>query len=371
VQPKSGFASVWLRRTAVAAGMVVMLSLACSPGLSSAASLGLFVVRVVAASHASTLSLRAATALTWVSDSTVALLDVDDGQVVLQPLYAGAERRLGRKGNGPGEFRLPVAMLAGPDRELVVADGLAQRLTRFDRTFNYAGSQPLPGMPLHLLRRTGDHLLVLWIRFGESGPEIGDVDLVSGRISRVWHPFQISTELSRGAEGVAGPSPFVAAIVDGRGRLVIGGGTSYRLFRFTEAGVLSGSFGRDAAPEEYSRAERAELERGMTQVTRGRGGAAQNEALQALFARPKPFFGANALASDDRGNVWVATSRRTAAGSMLDVFRDDGSWIGTVSVRDDVVSLAAHGSSVAVLVKRRSGEHEGEFGVDVYHVNGG
>jgi hypothetical protein len=124
------------------------------------------------------------------------------------------------------------------------------------------------------------------------------------------------------------------------------------------------------APEKYSRAERAELERGMMQVTRGRGGPGAREALDALFARPKPFFGANALASDVHGNMWVTTSRRTDAGSMLDVFRDDGSWSGTIAVRDDVVCLAAHGSLLAVLVKRLSVPHEGEFGVDVYRVNG-
>jgi hypothetical protein len=292
--------------------------------------------------------------------------------VVLQPLYAGVERRLGRKGSGPGEFRLPVAMVAGPGREIVVADGLAQRLTRFDGASRYVGSQPLPGMPLHLLRRTGDHVLVLWIRFAGSEPEIGEVDLVSGRISRVWQPFQVSADLSRGSEGVSGPTPFVAATVDGRGRLVMGGGTDYRLFRFTEAGAPAGSFEKEGAtPERYSRAERAEIERGMVQVTRGRGGSAQNEALQALFARPKPFFGANALASDDRGNVWVATSRRTATGSVVDVFRDDGSIVGTVTVRDDVVSMATRGSMLAVLIKRLSGQHEGEFGVDLYRVNGG
>lgn len=364
-------ASPWLCRIVLAAVLAGMLSLACGPAASNAAEAGPALIRVTAASHASALSFRAGSALAWVGDSTIALLDVDDGQVVLQSLYTGDERRIARKGSGPGELRLPVDILASPDRELVVADGLAQRLTRYDAASRYVASQPLPGMPLHLLRRTGDRVLVLWVRFGGGGPEIADVDLVSGRVSRSWNPFQLSPALSRGSEGVSGPSPFVAATVDRHGRVVIGGGTDYRLFRFTEAGALVSSFGRDGlAPEKYSRAERAEVERGMMQVTRGRGGAGAREALDALFARPKPFFGANALASDVRGNVWVATSRRTDVGSMVDVFRDDGSWSGTVTVRDDVVCLAAHGSLLAVLVKRLSGPHEGEFGVDVYRVTG-
>src|SRR5687768_3871507 len=71
-----------------------------------------------------------ATALAWLDDSTLALIDSDTRQIVVAS-RSGTLRRIGREGDGPGEFRFPTSLLAERGT-LLVADIGTRRVSRFD-----------------------------------------------------------------------------------------------------------------------------------------------------------------------------------------------------------------------------------------------
>jgi len=326
-----------------------------------------FPVRRIATIPASLdLQFRTVPAVAWVGDSSLAVLDSDDGQVVIIPLFGGSELRFGRKGSGPGEFQLPIAIIADSNG-LVVADATTRRVTRFDRHMKVSQSQPLPGMPLHLLRLAGNRLTLAWVGFGMAGPEIGEIDLSSGGVNSAWRPFAVSPDLAQASEGLEGPSPFIAAATDGAGRLVLGGGTEYRIFRF-DGSHVTGEFGRsELEPEHLSADERQELASRMQRVF-GAQAAVDASAIDQVLDRPKPFYNANALATDPAGRVWVVTTRRSRGGTPIDVFDSEGRYLGTFTMKDKVQKLAIRGNRIAALVERTSGATEGQFGIDIYEV---
>ncbi len=301
----------------------------------------------------------------------MALLDADERQVVLLSLGDGRERRAGRRGSGPGEFELPVALLAREDGSMLVADGRTLRVTELAPDLRYVRSQATPGMPLHLLAWNGGAVLGVWIGFGGGGPEVGRVDMRTGAARRLFDPFRASSALVEGAAGIGGPSAFVAAVRAADGRIVMGGGSRYALLAFDTAGADRGSFGRpDLVPEPMSAAELDEMRQRMGRIFQGAvPPGEQRRLLERVAARPRPFFRANALAADAAGRLWVATERGEGSRTYVDVFDASGRLRGTVVLRDRVKKLAVRGALIAALVERRGGDGEGGQGVDVYRVD--
>src|SRR5205085_12457761 len=144
------------------------------------------------------------------------------------------------------------------------------------------------------------------VGFGMAGPEIGDLDLSTGSVSTAWRPFETSPELARSSAGLEGPSPFVAAVSEGSGDLLLGGGTEYRLFRFDPRTHAAQEFGRaELEPEKPSGDERRDLEERMRRVF---GAQADPHTIERMLDRPKPFYTANGIAADAAGRTWVSTT---------------------------------------------------------------
>jgi hypothetical protein len=96
---------------------------------------------------------------------------------------------------------------------------------------------------------------------------------------------------------------------------------------------------------------------------------AQEDALYERAAdQPKPFFATNAFATDSAGRIWVATDRGNGNSTAVDVFSATGELEATLTFRDRVIKLAPRLPFVAVLVERRGGKSDGQFGVDVYRI---
>lgn len=325
---------------------------------------------VVIAAGAQAFDFRSEPALAWVGDSAIAVVDLDDGQIVVQPLYGGAPRRLGRKGHGPGEFQLPTSLLADARGELLVADARTMRISRFDAALQFVGSQPTPAVPLHLLRRSGDRVLGLWVLPSGIAPVISEVDLGSGQVHEAWYPFDVSAELAQSAEFLT-RSPFLAAAFDPLGeRLLLSGNMEYRIFGFGPNRSVLTSFGRPGlAREPHSVAEKEEIRARMARMMNGMQDAPEmRRMIETVVEAPKPHFRSQALSVDEAGRVWVVTERTAPEGTLVDVFDPSGALTATLPLRDRVLKIAHRADMIAALVERRGGPRDGQFGLDVYRI---
>lgn len=325
--------------------------------------------------HLSTLPFRAVEALAWSGDSGLLLVDADDAQLVVESLVGDSPTRIGRKGAGPGEFMAPHEVFAGLDGRLLVADAKLMRLSLFDSQLNFVESYPLAEMPQRLVDWDGERAVLVTANPMGGGPWLRRIDLSSGEEVAGIDLFARSEELREAARAASvdgRPLPFVAAVPLPGGRVAIGETSSYRWFIFDQAGSVVGRFGRpELEPEPLSDEEKQELEDQALRSMR-RVGVEMNEQIRASLDlvknRPQPFFRTPAVTTDGAGRVWIATQRGDRDSTKVDLFGPEGEFLGTVSMRDEVIRLAVRGSRVAALVRRHGGECDGCHGVDVYEI---
>lgn len=71
--------------------------------------------------------------------------DAGSSSILVFRRDGGLERRVGRRGKGPGEFIAPAAMIQADDSTLAVVDAALQRITLFGPDFSPRGTLPAPG----------------------------------------------------------------------------------------------------------------------------------------------------------------------------------------------------------------------------------
>jgi hypothetical protein len=81
----------------------------------------------------------------------------------------------------------------------------------------------------------------------------------------------------------------------------------------------------------------------------------------------KPFFAMSGLSQDPQGRLWVVTARADLRATEIDVFSPAGRFLGTVTLRGQVRSLAWKGNRVAAIVERDAGS-ESLGPVDFYRM---
>ena len=319
------------------------------------------------------LEYRPAPVLAWVDERRLALADQDAGKLLYVDAWSGEERRFARRGMGPGELLLPFAILSREPEGVLVADASAMRVTHFGADGRAREMTPLPGRPLALLGWRGGTVHVAWIDGETNQPAVGEVDLAGGETRLRFRPYAASEKVAASARSIAGASPFVPAAMDADGRVYLGGGTTYELFRFdpgSAAGRVAATLGRpDAHPERMAEEEFTEFSQKLTQVLSA-GGAeamAQRSAVLAQYrAQPKPFFRMGSLSVDQKGRLWVVTTRTTPGATSVDVFSREGTFLSTLELRGKVRVVAPRLPYLAVLREEAGGD--GEEGVDVYRI---
>ena len=183
--------------------------------------------------------------MVWLSDSTLALTDMDAMQIVVAQVRGGNLQRFGRQGAGPGEFRTPMFMLARPTGELVIDDFFARRLSQFDANHRFVRAARSPGPTLRLVRWSGDVVRVVWVRFGPGagGPIVTDVDLASGAATDLYRVFDRDSSIASPPVDARGAA--LVAIAPGRdGQIVVGDPRTYRLVIFDSGWTSQRRFGR-------------------------------------------------------------------------------------------------------------------------------
>ncbi len=165
---------------------------------SCSADSGLRVRAILDGRSIAPLEFSTAPAITWVDDSTLAVIDSDDQQVVRYRVDGTLVGRFGRKGGGPGEFSRAGLVLGGGDsgdKGLLVAD--AARINRIDSTFSTSRSVSVPGIVTRLLSWSGDRVVALWHGFGAAGltPMVGEIDLGTGEVISNFSPYAADSAL--------------------------------------------------------------------------------------------------------------------------------------------------------------------------------
>ncbi|NIM50061.1 MAG: hypothetical protein GTN62_06960 [Gemmatimonadales bacterium] len=317
---------------------------------------------------------RAAPAMAWLSDSTLAILDIDDQQAVIFDLDGTELRRVGRKGGGPGEFGGALTLLSNERGELAVGDVLLSRVSHFGPDLRFLRSVRLPGSPLHLLGWEGHGVVAMWAGLGPglADPTVGYVDLETGTAAPAFTVFGADSGLAARLPGSPAPSPYLAAARVGWHTYVFAQPNEYRIVEIDMDGVVRRTFGRsDVERQLRTPDEIREMEAAFKRMLSQAGYTPppevrdmMNEALRA----PKPHFLIPSFASDELGRLWIATLRGGRDSTELDVFASGGSFLGTVAVAHQVRALAIRLPLLAALVQREEPTFEGQSSIDVYRV---
>ncbi|MGE5927039.1 MAG: hypothetical protein ACM357_06785 [Gemmatimonadota bacterium] len=315
-------------------------------------------------------------ALAWVDDTTLALLDTDAKQLVTADLRRGTLRRQGREGNGPGEFRAP-SFLLSRGGEVVVYDISTRRVSRFDAARRFVKSVPTPGATLQLLGWNGDLVRIAWTSFmPDGGPYISELELADGSLRERFRVLARDSTLASPMPGGSGSTPFLAFAAASDGGVLVGSPRHYRITRFDSTGRVVRRFGRPLPPVYRTPAEiDSILAQGGrmlagTPVREGQRGDLAARLRDALGKEPKPHFPwMGGIAVDPDGRAWVLTARGRR-GTEFDVFSPAGDFLGTVHAPGRVVAFAIRAPRLALLTERTEGDDEGFQGIDLYRIGG-
>ena len=313
---------------------------------------------------------RSAGPVVWVDDRSVAVIDRDDQNVVIVDLRSGAQRTVGRKGEGPGELSNAVLLLSDPDRGLLVGDMGLRRVSHFAGSGEFIRSQRLPGLPIGLLSWGGDRVVAAWMELGPTpSPIVGELDLVDGQVDRWYSLFEVG--LHPPEEGGPFSPPLLSVIRRREGLVLAGEGREYRILGLDADGNTLISLGRPELPARLpTDQEVAAARQRISRLNADRPPPPPELARQMdeSLREPRPFFGPGAFGLDAAGRLWVVTSRMVNDSSEIDVFSFVGEPLQTVRLRDRVQSVAFRGSAMAALVERQIGDIEGFQGVDIYRL---
>jgi len=308
---------------------------------------------------------------------------VTDGQVKEVRIFGPDGRHIrtfGGEGEGPGEFRMgPDLILAGPDT-LLAWDLRAWRMSWFDEQGTLLRTQslgpalrdrPLPGRSAGRgtwrLAPDGSLLLVGYEMQWEgergwstqpvvlfpstdewSGPAIEIGEFPSGSYTTVQqrlvltHPFGIASSIA------FHPEPFAVHVSDPE---------CWQVTRFGPDGEVQAVF-RAAVPRLPITPDLMEIVRDSFTVRAPRNPVVSSpeaflEALTQLDM-PDSIPAIGAVHTDTEGNLWVLrrTSRYQPDEPLADVLDPDGTWLGTVRLRDGVVRVLSIGTGNLIVLAR-------------------
>jgi hypothetical protein len=318
------------------------------------------------------LAFRPAGAPAWIGHDRLALADRDAGQVVILDRRAGTRARLGRRGLGPGEMQIPMAVAAREDGAVMVADGGGMRFVEFARDGSPRRTVSAPGRPVAVLAWDDDVLTASWV--DGMAPVIGRIRVTDGAVDGAFRPFDTQRVAASAATPLGQPAMLLPAASTPDGGLLLGGGYTYEVFTYDarrEPGPVLGRPG--LAPEPMSEAERTEVTRAVDQMLRAGGSAVAPYAADVrarVQSMPKPHFGLHGLAVDGEGRLWVTTTHRTGTGTAVDVFSPRGDLLARLDVPGVVRSVRPNLPYVAVLREGVGGANDGVEGIDLYRVKG-
>lgn len=319
-------------------------------------------------------------AIRELASGKVLVTDPNDKVVQLVDLASGTVTKVGREGNGPGEYALPMALVGLPDGTTLIHDMLNRRFLEVGTDGKLGGFVDWPrpaapaggggpviiggiqvvagsddrgrmyfsGSPFSATGGSVDSVAILrWDRAKPSFDTVGYVKLPPNSASRSQSGGGVTIRMGNNvrftpaeAWAVAGdgsiarvfPDPYRVAWLTGRGAPIVGPAVPYTPMKVTEAD-------KKEVLEQQRRNPGTRIMIGGPPGGGGGGGAGPNlQAPPPEFADTKPPFEAGVgrvgtvLASPD-GEVWVLRTR--PAGDKVpsyDVFDKSGALVKKVSL---------------------------------------
>jgi len=311
----------------------------------------------------------------------VLVADMQDKVVQLVDFAAGTATKVGREGQGPGEFSLPAALLPLPNGETLLYDIMARRFLTISPEGKPGGIVEMPrpaaavqgtvgpivafgmndvrgvdaqgriyfqGSPFSPTGGTADSVAILrWDRVRPAFDTVGYVTQPAGsavtsgggnRVSmrigggKVWTPAETWDVAGDGRVARVSPSPYRVIWMAGPGKAVAGPPQPYTPLKVTEA-------------EKALYKENLKKVKPMTITIGGPGGGGTRAGPPPAGFQPEepefaetmpPFVGRGSAFATPEGEVWVLRTR--AASDKIptyDVFDKTGALVKKVSLNPD------------------------------------
>ena len=318
----------------------------------------------------------ASTNIAWLTDSSLAVIDNDDQQIVIVTTTGVEVSRIGRKGMGPGEFTGLLPLRVNAKGELLVADVLSMRLSRFDADHNYVASVSVPAPPSEILDWNEDRAVVMMVPFmATQGPTVGIVDFEAGSLVSSFSVFEKDSGLALPVENAPVPGmllTYLAATSLRTGAYAFASPLRYRIVVMDDAGRHIDTFERPEVERVMpSEEEMREAEAKIRKMAATLNPPPPPEALESwmgMIRAPKPHFRYHGFATDDEGRLWIVTERGDAQSTAIDVLDSDGGFLTTMVLPHHVRGMAFRSSMLATLVERKGGDFDGQFAIHLYEV---
>ncbi len=277
----------------------------------------------------------------------------------------GFTQRLGRRGDGPGEFRAIASIAPRREGGVITFDARHFRIDTFDDTLASVSSRTVvPSIELSAMKVNGTALAMLHIGDADSIGAPADafvlwVDAATGDTAPPIR-FRARSERPRGSDLQPIPKPFEARLlwdVSDAKDVVVGFSDTDTLHVLDSTGTLVSTLSRPWTPARISRREMDSVRDALLNPG-GRPSAspsyrAQVEQLLDGLPREHPRL-ADVRFSSTR-DIWVRRAGRFADSVRWDRFAYTGAYEGTLhlSVRDRL--LRVRGDTVFLLVTDTSG----------------
>ena len=314
----------------------------------------------------------------------VALFNADDAVVHCIDPTTGAKRTVGKKGSGPGEFRMAGPIVARPEGGVVAYDQGNARLSVISSAWKIERTVSVPTVMLGIYQVFGDSILALGppvpseqpkgaVPVAAQGQSLLAVSLRDGKSVRRFAPINADSGGHFIDPNLTMVTPFATAIVPRRtGGYYLPAPRDLLVFVLDAKGVKRSSFGRPGMPPELlTPAEKARVEEQLAGQMKGLTPEqlkAAHAIIDPLLKRPKPQITVTAVAEDAAGRLWLATPRIRRDSTEVDLFSAAGKFLGTRRVPGNLTGLVIQGDQLFGLVEWLDGDREGMQGIVRYRI---
>lgn len=314
----------------------------------------------------------------------LALFNADDAVVHCIDPTTGTKRTVGKKGSGPGEFRMAGPIVARPEGGVVAYDQGNARMSIISSAWKIERSVSVPTIMLGIYQVVGDSILALGppvpseppkgtVPAAAQGQSLLAVSLRDGKSARRFAPINADSGGHFVDPNLKMVTPFATAIVPRRaGGFYLPAPRDLLVFVLDAKGVKRSTFGRPGMPPELmTSAEKARVEEQLAGQLKGLNPEqlkAAHAIIDPLLKRPKPQITVTAIAEDAAGRLWLATPRIRADSTEVDLFSAAGKFLGTRRVPGNLTGLVIHGDQLFGLVEWLDGDREGMQGVVRYRI---
>lgn len=271
----------------------------------------------------------------------------------------------GGEGDGPGEFRFARAVLRGPRRTVAVIDPLASRISVFKPTGELVTEVAAPEM-FEPMSPIGETVIGTYEpNLLSKNKVLAEVDVAGGSV--LWRR-ELRTPTDIGLPGNCGLSWGAMS----QEEVATFGACEKQLLFYSESGD-----GEVAVIEPGTYAGELPNQRDIDEHRQGArflypDGVVPDAAVRQFANTPKPGrIAGRSMMYDAIGRLWVGTRRDRDRFSYFDLYLDTA-LVGSVQVRDRLLSFDILDGTLVTLVERALDEHDGDGipdpGIDWYHI---